>query len=285
MNSSSQMNFFEDFNISTKRVFRYPGGKSIASRYFSKCLPSDVREVISPFFGGGAFELFLTGRGIRIHGSDLFEPLVNLWNHILVDNKKLAQRAESILHSSNKEKLKEFQKLDRFESLDQLDQAAYLWLFYCLSWNGLAFSGIRNYDLKGREAYLRGYENDQITFFERLENFRNPLISVDLLDYRDQLDRFPNIFAYLDPPYPDVGNLYGNSSKFQDDFDHEELRDILKKRDSLWILSYNNKPIVRELYSDSKFIIKDQWWRQGTNTNQSVKEVVIFPKTMSEYIY
>lgn len=280
-----QINFFEEDIVSTSRVFRYPGSKAKAAPFFVKCFPPNVTEIVSPFFGGGSFELFLTGRGIRIHGSDLFEPLVNLWNHILTDNKRLCKRSEEILHSSDKKTLKEFQDLERFRSLNQFDQAAYLWLFYCLSWNGMAFSGIRNYILRGREAYLQGYENDQITFFERLENFKNPLITVDLLDYRDQLKKFPNTFAYLDPPYPDVGNLYGNSSKFQDDFDHEELRDILKRRDSLWILSYNDKQIIRDLYSGPEFIFKVQWWKQGTNTNKSTKETVIFPKEMKEYIH
>lgn len=238
------------------------------------------------FSGGGAFELFLTGRGIRVHGSDLFEPLVNLWHFILTDSKKLALRSEEILHSLSRDELKEYQDINRFRSLSQFDQAAYLWLFYCLSWNGIAFSGFMNYVLTGRNAHVKGYSHDPLTYFNRLEIFQNHLITVELRDYKDQLNRFPNTFAYLDPPYPNVGNMYGGRSKSELHayFNHEELRDTLKKRNSLWMLSYNHKPIVLDLYSGSEFILKHQWWKQGTQTNTSTKEVVIFPKEMEEYI-
>lgn len=281
---NTQIDFLESSKVSTTRVFRYPGSKSTAAKYFVKSIPSGVTEVVSPFFGGGSFEMFLTGRNIRVHGSDLFEPLVNLWNQILTNNKRLAWRAEEILMGSTKESLKEYQQEEKFQSLSEFDKSAYLWLFYCLSWNGMPFKGIRNYFLKGRDAYLQTHPDDCITFFDRLESFQNHLITVELRDYRAQLKKFPSTFAYLDPPYPDVGNLYGNSAEFQDSFDHEELRDILKQRDSLWMLSYNDKPIIQELYSGPEFIYKVQWWKQGTNTHKSTKEVVIFPKTFEKYL-
>ena len=274
-----QMSFLDNVStISTERVFRYPGSKGIASKHFARIIPSNVSEVVSPFFGGGSFELRLTGMGIKVHGSDLFEPIVNLWNHILNNNNNLSVRCKEILFSSNREQLKLYQNPYRFEKLGKFDQAAYTWLFQCLSWNGMAFqSGLRNYVLRDGEAYLKGYKNDKMTFFDRLRSFQNNLVKVDLRDYREQLAHFPNTFAYLDPPYPEVGNLYGDSPEFQNNFNHVELRDILKRRESSWILSYNNTKTIRDLYSDDHFVIMDQWWNQGTNSNSGPKEVVIIP--------
>lgn len=285
--TNNQINLLEKDLVSTSIPFRYPGSKMAAAKYFVRCFPPGITEIVSPFFGGGSFELFLSGRDIQIHGSDLFEPLVNLWNFILTDNKRLAIRSEEVLLSLSRNELKEYQNIDRFQSLNQFDQAAYLWLFYCLSWNGVAFSGLMNYVLTGRNAHTIGNSDDPLTYFHRLETFKNHLITVDLLGYEDQLKRFPDMFAYLDPPYPDVGNLYGYNlkSEFQSDFNHEELRDTLKQRDSLWMLSYNDKPIILDLYSGSDFIVKYQWWKQGTQTNRSTREIVIFPKEMKKYIY
>ncbi len=281
---NKQFNFFEQDNRSVDRVFRYPGSKSTAAKHFANILPPGTKEVVSPFFGGGSFELYLTGRNIRVLGSDLFEPLVNLWKHILTDNKNLSRRAQEILLSDTREELKELQKEDYFKITNNLDRAAYLWLFYCLSWNGIPFAGLRNYVIIGRDAYLKGYEHDRMTFFDRLDVFRNSLITVDLLDYKDQLNRYPDTFTYLDPPYPVRGNLYGDSHKFHTDFNHEELRDILRNRNSLWMLSYNNHELILDLYSDDDFIIKHQWWNQGTNTHKSAKEVVIFPKRYGDTV-
>ena len=272
-----QLFFLEHQKVSTDRVFRYAGSKGLASKHFSTLIPSGVKEVVSPFFGGGSFELHLTGRGIRVHGSDLFKPLVDLWNYILRDPVDLCNIASSILQEEDRESLSIYKDLDRFNKLKEPERSAYLWLFYCLSWNGMPFSGLRNYRVIGRDAYLET-RDERITFFDRLESFYNPLISVEHRDYREHLKKFPDHFIYLDPPYPDVGgDLYGSGPKYHTSFDHEELRDILRSRNTPWILSYNDKEVIRDLYSGTEFVILDQWWRQGTNSNKKRLEVVILP--------
>ena len=55
--------------------------------------------------GGAGFERYLTGRGIKIYGSDLYQPLVTMWNYILNDNKRLAKKASEILHKTSREEL------------------------------------------------------------------------------------------------------------------------------------------------------------------------------------
>ena len=52
-------------------------------------VPEDVQMMWSPFLGGGSVELACAARGIRVFGSDLFEPLVNFWNHLLDDAAQL----------------------------------------------------------------------------------------------------------------------------------------------------------------------------------------------------
>ena len=283
MIENNQLSLFTEpsekkYQVSVSRVFRYPGSKALASKHFSRCIPSHTREVISPFFGGGSFEMYLSARHIRVYGADLFEPLVNLWHFILNDNERLAQRCHEILVQSNKEILLEYQKEKYFKIEDKFEQAAYFWIFLCISWNGMAFSGIKDYRIIDNEVQLVRYPESYTIFYKRLQVFYNPFISIDYRDYRDHLNKYPNHFVYLDPPYPDVGNLYGNSSEFHDDFNHEELRDILLNRDSLWILSYNDKPIIRELYDNENFIVKEKWWKQRNNSHKQAEELVIFPK-------
>ena len=61
--------------IETKNVspLRYPGGKtraiSILSSYVSTYFPTK-KVLLSPFFGGGSFELFMTTKGYTVHGND-----------------------------------------------------------------------------------------------------------------------------------------------------------------------------------------------------------------------
>lgn len=264
--------------ITTDRVFRYPGSKARASKYLKQLVPRDITEMISPFFGSGCFEMYLTGRGIKVYGADLFEPLVNLWNYILSDNKKLADRCHEILTTSNKDNIKEIQRNQYFHIEDKFEQAAYLWVFLCMSWNGLAFSGILDYEIIDNEVKLLKFPDKYTRFYDRLKVFHNPLISVVHRDYRDHMKQYPNHFCYLDPPYANVGNLYGNNRKYHEEFDHKELRDILLDRESQWILSYNDTKVIRELYNNKQFIVKAKWWNQVNNNHKDAKEIVIFPK-------
>jgi DNA adenine methylase len=62
------------------------------------------------------------------------------------------------------------------------------------------------------------------------------------------LDADRSVMTYLDPPYYDKGGeLYHCSF---DDGDHVRLRDALRETGSLWLLSYDDHPRVRELYGD-----------------------------------
>ena len=266
--------------VHAERLFKYPGSKAMASPYIAKLVPQSVTEMISPFFGGGNFEMYLTGRGIRVHGADLFEPLVNLWNYILLDNEKLCEKIHLIMIESDRETLSEYQKGRYYEITDKFEQAAYFWIFLQMGWNGLPFSGIRKYAVIDNEVVLDKDPMDYTRLYKKLQNFYNPLISINLRDYREHLNLFPNHFTYLDPPYPDVGNLYGSDSSFHEDFDHEELRDILLKRKSLWILSYNDRPIIRDLYDNEDFIVRERWWKQRNNSHKEASELVILPKGM-----
>lgn len=279
---SNQLSLFGDPLVSTKRVFRYPGSKITAAKYLSKLVPNNVTEVVSPFIGGGGFELYLTGRGIKIHGSDLLEPLVNLWNYILNDNKRLCEKVKEILYSTDRETLMEYQSSKYHDLTDELEKTAYYWLFQCMSWNGITFDGIFKYFLKDGEAYITNSPTTPLTFVKRLEEFYNPLITVTCCDYKEQLNKFPKEFVYLDPPYPDIPNFYGDSTKYTTDFNHEDLRDMLANRDSLWVLSYNDKELIRDLYSE--FIIRPQWWNQSTSTRKVSTDLVIYPKKLQEYL-
>ena len=56
------------------------------------------------------------------------------------------------------------------------------------------------------------------------------------------------------------------------DFEHEELHEILKRRDN-WILSYNDCDKVREMYKDHNIV--NLKWKYGMSNDKSSKEVLI----------
>ena len=61
-------------------------------------------------------------------------------------------------------------------------------------------------------------------------------------------NKFKNCLLYLDPPYYETGHkLYQNHYK---DSDHREISRIIKKLGGHWVVSYDNKPFIIDLYKD-----------------------------------
>ena len=84
----------KDGSSSLKRVcmspLRYAGGKSKAVGLILSNLPKlKTKRIVSPFFGGGSFELCASQElGIEVIGYDIFGMLTNFWNVIINDTTK-----------------------------------------------------------------------------------------------------------------------------------------------------------------------------------------------------
>ena len=116
-----------------------------------------------------------------------------------------------------------------------------------------------------------------LTSIERLRKFYNPNIKVLHADFKNSLTENPDLFTYLDPPYPIKSSLYGKKGDAHKDFDHAGLANILRNRED-WILSYNDCIEIRELYFDFRIISPE--WKYGMSTNKQSNEVLIFSKNL-----
>ena len=73
-----------DFERKLRSPLRYPGGKSRAAKHLVPMIEAmGVTKMVSPFFGGGSVELECAARGIRVHGYDLFRPVVCVWQALM----------------------------------------------------------------------------------------------------------------------------------------------------------------------------------------------------------
>ena len=72
---------------------RYAGGKSLAVGFIAEHLPNNLETLISPFFGGGSFEVALAKRGgVEVVGFDIFNLLVNYWQQQIDKPEALADQ-------------------------------------------------------------------------------------------------------------------------------------------------------------------------------------------------
>jgi DNA adenine methylase len=264
-------NFFKsDYQlISSKSPLRYPGGKTRAVEFISKFIPENLNSLLSPFFGGGSIELFISKRGTRIFGFDVFEPLVEFWQCLLNDSLKLASEVEQYF-PLKKELFYDLQK-KQIEFKTKLQRAA---VYYVL--NRSSFSGAT---LSGGMSPL--HPRFTLTSIERLKKFRNPNITVNVSDFQTSLEKYRDMFAYLDPPYLIKSSLYGKNGNAHRDFDHTGLAKILRNREK-WILSYNDCLEIRELYKGFDILMPN--WKYGMSNNKTSREILIFSKDIKPKI-
>jgi DNA adenine methylase len=227
--------------------------------------PAGMTEMCSPFFGGGSIELFVAAQGVKVYGYDIFTPLVEFWQTVQYRVPSLVNAVRKHFPLS-RDGFYQLQK-DQECLSTKLERAA---AFYAL--NRSSFSGST---LSGGMSPNHPRFNE--TSIQRLWDFKNPNFSVEKLDFKQSLLLRKHIFAYLDPPYLIKLALYGKDGDTHKGFDHEGLRDILSKRDN-WIMSYNDCPEIREMYSGNKIVVPN--WKYGMSKNKSSNEVLIFSKDL-----
>lgn len=245
---------------SPRSPLRYPGGKSRAVSAIMRLIPDDTERLWSPFLGGGSVELACAERGIRVFGSDLFEPLVNFWNHLLDDADQLADVVEDYLPLP-KPRFYELQK-SYLKISDPLERAAVFFVLNRASYSGATLAG----------GMSPGHPRFTESSIQRLRDFRIDGFTVKTCDYREAIINAPDELMYLDPPYIIDSKLYGYKGDMHTDFDHEELARILRTK-SRWILSYNDSEEIRGLY-DGYEILTPQWV-YGMARDKRSREVLI----------
>lgn len=249
--------------FSGKSILRYPGGKSRASAYLLQFFPRNLKQLVSPFIGGGSVELALAAKGVKVYGFDIFSPLVEFWQCALKQPGKLSHEVEKYFPLS-KQAFYDLQKTHTALKT-KLQRAAAYYVLNRSSFSGSTLSG----------GMSPGHPRFTETAIERLRNFCNDNVVIAKADYKQSLTKHEADFAYLDPPYLIKNVLYGNMGDAHKDFDHEGLAQILYKRKK-WILSYNDCTEIRKMYRKFKMITPE--WKYGMSKDKVSKELLVLSK-------
>lgn len=302
-------------SVSTKSPLRYPGGKSKAIKILVEALPESFRQssdtsnsfrqssgnnsqpskasenfsqsresskiVVSPFMGGGSFELHLTGMGVRVEAYDGFRLLSNFWNALLERPHSLSERVSQSLGAATKETFKSsqngLQKLSEEELFGspeaRLQSAAEFFIVNRCSFSGATLSG----GFSSASASQRFTQSSVNT----VENFWNPLLSVEHKMVDEVLaelveDSRSVDLLFLDPPYlleANKNKLYGIGGNLHTSFDHTAFRDGVVATGLPFLLTYNDCPQIRELWK--AFDICEAEWNYGMNKSKKSSEIVI----------
>lgn len=248
-------------------ALRYPGGKTRAIKILEKYVPSNIKKLYSPFFGGGSFELYIKNKTqIKIYANDKFEPLYNFWNCAQLDKQKLIQEINK-LHPISKDMFINCKNI-----LNDVKNETFLRAACYFAVNRSSFSGSTMSGGFSEESAQKRFTKSSINKLTNLD-----LTDIEFLnqDFSDFISNIPNKkFIFMDPPYYLGKNskLYGNNGNLHENFDHVKLYDCIKNR-SNWILCYNDCQYIRNLYK--KFKIKTISWKYGMNSSKMSSEILI----------
>lgn len=238
-------------------ILRYPGGKTRVVTVLGEYVPSGTKEVCSLFFGGGSFEFYLENKGIKVHGYDNFDLLVNFWQQ--VKENSTAVYWELPDYDITKQQFYEYQK-NIYSITDKVKQAAIFYVLNRCSFSGTTLSG-------GMSPNTPRYNGASQL---RLAKF-NSKIDVKLMSFEQSMP-LHDCLIYADPPYLINQSLYGKKGDMHNGFNHILLAEMLNKRGN-FILSYNNSDEVKELYTGHNFFYPE--WKYGMGYDKKSREILI----------
>lgn len=266
----------EKNNFKSLSPIRYAGGKSKAVKILLENLPNiKKKKIVSPFIGGGSFEMFLSEElGFQVVGYDIFSLLVDFWQIISnsrtkvkflkelekfkLTEKEFTFNRHLLLDYWNTIKpsdldYKTFRKVkipsEKVEELEKSKVKRAVYYYYNMSCSyGPMFLGWRSEIESSKERFRNKLDKIKKLTFKNINVYQDTFENV--------LKRHRNDFLYLDPPYFLEGDskmfkgIYPNSNFaiHHKNFNHVLLLKLLKKHRGGFLLSYNNCNFVKENY-------------------------------------
>ncbi len=255
---------------------RYPGGKSRAVQKICALIPP-FKEFREPFVGGGSVSICLKQKfpDKKFWINDKYAELITFWQGLQNDSEEVIAQVLKWKGKFSEGKILYNFLRENKPNFDKIEIAAMFFIF-----NRITFSGTTEAGGFSNQAFEKRFTDSSI---ERLKGFDEILKDVKITDssYEDVISaEGEDVFLFLDPPYFTATNsaLYGKNGNLHKSFDHEKFAESLKNCPHRWLLTYDDSPFIRELFS---FACIENWkviygMRNITeNSNQKDSELFI----------
>lgn len=214
------------------------GGKSRLYKQLIELFPEHL--YYCEIFGGAGWVLLNKDESTIEIFNDIDGNIVNLFRVIRDFPGEFVNRLT--LDVVARRTFDEYKKLP-FDLLDPIDRAVKWYYIYYNSYNADMTSLIQRKVKTNPNRFNTRLPDLVKILADRLIN-----VVMEDLDFRDLIRKYDNkdFFFYLDPPYYDT---HGYEIPFTEE-DHIALCESLKGIKGKFLLSYNDHPYVRSLYSD-----------------------------------
>ncbi len=249
---------------------RYPGGKSRVAEKIVSLIP-DFEEFREPFVGGGSVFINLKQKfpDKKFWINDRYSELAVFWKVLQNDSESLFEQIwQWKSEFSDGKKLFYFLREGK-ESFSEIQTAAMFFIF-----NRITFSGTTEAGGFSKQAFEKRFTDSSI---ERLKAMPQILQNVKITnaDYENTVNTDgKDVFLFLDPPYFSATNsaLYGKNGTLHKSFDHERFAENLKNCLHKWLLTYDDSPFIKELFSDTDITSWNLMYGMRNVTKKSIQK-------------
>lgn len=263
---------------------RYPGGKARLTRQLTEILKSRSGGknivFVEPFAGGAgaALTLLLTGKVSNIVINDLDPAIYSFWKIAVNETDKLINKIQR-----TKITIKEWKKqhaIYQSKTKDKFKLAFATFFLNRTNRSGIIEGGpIGGYSQTGEwKLNARFNKEELVNRLIQIKNYRKKITvtnydGVQLLKAIEKRKDFKDHFIFIDPPYIKKGQLlYLNHYQKED---HENLARFLNTSVLDWVMTYDDTPYVRGLYSEQA--VKGFKIAHTAHSRKLGKEVLISP--------
>ena len=244
--------------------FRYPGGKDKLASFLAIFLTHNKlnhAKFIEPFCGGAgaSLSLLLGGYVSEIHINDknfalycFWEQLINNTDHLL----DMVYSTKPTIDEWHKQREIYFNSINSNAEFSKLEYGYSAFYLNRTNRSGVLGAGpIGGQDQTGKyKIDCRYTVSTLIKKLERIAAVKDSIFvyNEDCITFLERFNtpkEYDNSFIYLDPPYVKEGrNIYSKNFCF-DDAQHESLKDYIVSHKNRWLISYDDHPLIHELYS------------------------------------
>ena len=242
---------------SLKTPIRYPGGKSRAFVKMDPYFPDlrGYKEYREPFIGGGSVAIHITKNypDLKIWVNDLYEPLVNFWQHLQSHGDRIAEELADFKsrHSTPDKARKLFEESKRalatgknYSDEMPIYRAIAFYIVNKCSFSGLTENSSFSAQASNSNFSMRGIEKLP-KYSKLIQNWK-----ITNLSYIDLMDGDTTAFVYLDPPYDIKDNLYGRKGSMHKGFDHDKFATDCDSCSMHQLISYNSDQLVKDRFKN-----------------------------------
>jgi DNA adenine methylase len=238
---------------------RYPGGKNKLAAFIAKiCIDNNIDgHYVEPYSGGASVALYLLLEGFvkKITINDKDRSIYAFWHSVLNNTTQFCERIKNTeITIAEWRKQREIQT--NKEKADLLDLGFSTFFLNRTSRSGIinggAIGGINqtgNYLIDCRFNKVELIDRIRIIASRKKDIRLYQKDAIKLIEQIQQESTRENVVFYFDPPYYlKASSLYMNHYKEED---HKEVSEKIKSINNIrWIVSYDNVPEIRDLYSE-----------------------------------